>query len=100
MGTEDKKKHRKKKHSKDIGTVRGLRFGYNQYVDRKSIFDQVSDDSLISQSPFKGILRLVLVATFAFAMNNFLVKITYFCNLCVCISVEQEAESRSFQNRL
>jgi len=54
--------------------VRPDRFAYNQYVERKSVLDQIYDDSLISRSPFKGILRLVLLAAFTYSLNNILLR--------------------------
>ena len=53
-------------------SVRTDRFGHNQYLTRKSIFDsQIFDGS--ATSPFRGILRLVLLASFFYALNNFFV---------------------------
>lgn len=66
-------KSRKKKLHLGLKNVRGNRFAYNQYVERPSILDQVLGDSLIAKSPFKGLLRMVLVITFLSCLNNFLV---------------------------
>jgi len=52
--------------------VRADRFSYNQYIERKSLLDQVYEDSMISRSPFKGILRLVLMTALVYSLNNFL----------------------------
>ena len=61
---------KKRTHSIEITNVRADRFAYNQYVERKSVLDQIYDDSLISRSPFKGILRLVLLTAFTYSLNN------------------------------
>ena len=61
-------------NSIDIINSRPDRFAYNQYVERKSVLDQIYDDSLISRSPFKGILRLVLLAAFTYSLNNILLR--------------------------
>jgi hypothetical protein len=61
-------------HPIEIKNVRHDRFAYNQYVERKSVLDQIYDDSLISRSPFKGILRLVLLAAFTYSLNNILLR--------------------------
>ena len=72
---------RKKKRTSAIRDVRKDRYGYNDYVSRKSLLDQMYGDSEISQSPFKGILRLGLFVVFAFTLNNALV-----CVICLIIN--------------
>ena len=55
-------------------SVRKDRFAYNEYIERKSILDQIYTDSSISQSPFRGILRLLLIIGFMFVLNNIVVR--------------------------
>ena len=63
-------KQRKKKRTSAIRDVRKERFAYNDYVERRSLLDHLSPDSELSMSPFKGILRLILLVAFVFVLNN------------------------------
>lgn len=74
MACEKDSGRRRKKMQLGLKNVRSDRFAYNQYVDRKSILDQACEDSMISQSPFKGLLRLLLMITFMMCLNSFLVR--------------------------
>eukprot|EP00347_Sterkiella_histriomuscorum_P012811 403367139 len=54
--------------------VRADRYSLNQYVERKSMLDLIYEDSSIAQSSFKGIVRLVLLVTFIYVVNNYTLK--------------------------
>ena len=85
---------RKKKMSVAMKSVRTDRFGHNQYLTRKSIFDsQIFDGS--ATSPFRGILRLVLLASFFYALNNFFVP-----NIISLISLHRTDTSTRATSRL
>ena len=45
------------------------KFVKNDFVERKSLLDEVNDDSAMSKSPFRGILRLVLIVGLVYALN-------------------------------
>jgi hypothetical protein len=64
---------RKKKKTIHIKDVRKARFAYNEYVERPSILDQLYSDSLISQSPFRGLFRFILIIGFIYVLNHTLV---------------------------
>ncbi len=65
---------RKKKKTLANKDIRTGRFAHNQYVDRRSILDQVYSDSLISQSPFRGLLRFILIIGVLYVINHTLVS--------------------------
>lgn len=54
--------------------VRKARYSYNEFVERKSLLDQIYIDSSISKSPFKGIMRCSMIFAFLFVINNLLVS--------------------------
>ncbi|CDW86947.1 mboat-domain-containing protein [Stylonychia lemnae] len=61
---------RKKKKTLSLKDVRKSRYAYNDFVPRPSLLDQVYTDSSISQSPFKGMMRLSLIIAFIFVVNS------------------------------
>jgi len=70
----DENSARKKKKTVDNRDIRADRFAYNEYVERKSILDQVYSDSSISRSPFRGLLRFILIIGFIWVINHTLVS--------------------------
>ena len=42
----------------------------NDFVERKSLLDQLDDDTAISRSPFRGILRMALLMGLIYALNS------------------------------
>ena len=66
---------RKKKKTMANKDIRKDRYGYNEYIERCSILDQIPEDSPICQSPFKGILRLLLIVCFIYILNASFVRI-------------------------
>ena len=70
----DEHSARKQKKTVDNRDVRADRFAYNEYVERKSILDQVYSDSSISRSPFRGLLRFILIVGFIWVINHTLVS--------------------------
>jgi hypothetical protein len=71
----DENSARKKKRTLDNRDVRSNRFAYNEYVERKSILDQVYNDSSISKSPFKGLLRFLMIIGFIWVLNHTVVRL-------------------------
>lgn len=62
---------RKKKRTNDLKDVRtGGRFAKNEFIERRSLLDQFYLDSSISQSPFKGLIRIAFFACFIYIVNN------------------------------
>lgn len=50
--------------------MRLKRYGYNEFVARPSLLDQVYHDSSISQSPFKGVMKMSAMIAFIFVINS------------------------------
>ena len=61
---------RKKKKILALRDVRKSRYSYNEFVERKSLLDQIYLDSSISKSPFKGILRVAMIVAFIYVLSN------------------------------
>ena len=66
---------KKKKTTANRDIRRGGRFAYNEFVERKSLLDQVYQDSSIYQSPFKGVMRISLFIAFIFVFNTVCVSL-------------------------
>eukprot|EP00347_Sterkiella_histriomuscorum_P001500 403371796 len=62
-------KVRKKKKILGLKDIRKTRYGYNEFVARPSLLDQIYQDSSISQSPFKGVMRCSLFIAFIYVVN-------------------------------
>ena len=67
---------RKKKKGNELKDFRaeagkyGGRFSKNDFVERKSILDQINTDSGINQSPFRGILRMTFLLALIYVLNS------------------------------
>ena len=46
------------------------KFVKNDFCVRKSLLDQIDDDSGISRSPFRGIFRMALLLGLVYALNS------------------------------
>ncbi len=66
---------RKKKKILAIRDVRKSRYSYNEFVERKSLLDQIYLDSSISKSPFKGILRCAMILAFVYVISNLIMRV-------------------------
>ena len=78
----EKPASRKKKKTQANKDIRKERFSYNQYVERRSILDPVYEDSLISQSPFRGLLKFLMIISVIYVLNHLTVSFEGF-NLLV-----------------
>ena len=67
--------NRKKKKTEANKDIRKERFAYNEYVERRSILDHVYGDSLIATSPFRGLLRFILIIAIIYVINHLTVNI-------------------------
>ena len=73
---ERKSEQRKKKKSVELSDKRsktgkyGTRFQKNDYVKRVSLLEYGSSDSYIQKSPFRGIIRLVLIVLSIYILNH------------------------------
>ena len=74
---------RKKKRYVSIKDVRTDRYSFNQFIERKSLLDQIYSDSSISQSSFKGIMRMVMFVTSIYVINNYVVRSQIRCHFMV-----------------
>ena len=69
-GKRKKKKGIEVKDFRDESSKYGGRFSKNDFVERKSILDQINTDSGINQSPFRGILRMTLLLALIYVINS------------------------------
>ena len=60
--------------------VRKSRYAYNEFVERKSLLDQIYSDSSISKSPFKGVLKVSMIIAFIFVFNTVVVNMNHLAN--------------------
>ena len=63
---------RRKKKGIEMKDKRLGKFVKNDFVERKSLLDQINDDSGINKSPFKGILRLTMLVGLIYVLNSIL----------------------------
>ena len=63
---------RRKKKGIEMKDKRLGKFVKNDFVERKSLLDQINDDSGINKSPFKGILRLTMLVVLIYVLNSIL----------------------------